>query len=198
MKRIAILVLVIFVLPSIAFADQDKFHVEGEWYASVLYSEYHWPAEIDEDGNFHVSQNDEFSVFNRNGYIETPEETIELKFADLSNGMALFYAIVDNELRGYVFMEISGEWVYCSIDASKMLLLIDGNMIPYNGGDVMSYLVSGNNMYMTNGESYVRGVIRCLGDNSFAYDMDIEPDVGGFPERWGKPFYLFINTAVIK
>lgn len=198
MKRLAILILSLLLIFCVAFAEQEEFKPEGEWYATMLYRNNCLSADRTDEG-FAVNLREGGALFRLNGVMEYPNETVEAKCVCLSDDAVLFWDIQEHCLFGVIFIVMNGEWKYCSIDDSRLLLFIGNSIIPYESGDTAQYLVSGNNMYLTQGESYVRGTIRQFGNSAFAYDMDVEPRIvtyGDTTVDYGTPMYLFISSSV--
>lgn len=220
MKKILALFIVLF-LPCIASAEEDTLQVDGEWYAVVMHTNMSCrSADLKVDGCYYVSwSNGEDIVFRERGEIEfihteewvdfhTKEtqrevetETIVSEYCRLSDDAVLYYDVMDDELTGYYICKSDNEWIAYLLDSASMVLFLNGKVIPYNGDASADYLVSGDKMFMTQGDKYVRGMIRQQGQNAFIYDIDADPWIVTYGEvevDYGKPFYLFVSTSIGK
>lgn len=220
MKRIvAIALLLIF--PCFAAAEQGNFQIDGEWYGFSTYANMNCrAAELREDGCFYVKWNDgEEIVFYDQGQIdfihteewtdfrtkdirrESETETINAEFCRLADDSLLFYDVMDREMSCYYLTMQNGDWTVYSLDSGKMLLFLNGKVIHREGGDTVDYLVSGNWMYMTQGDKYIRGTVNPKGNYAFVFDIDTDPWVEiyeGIEIDYGTPFYLFVSTSIGK
>ena len=220
MKKI-VAIAMLLILPCFAAAEQDSFQIDGEWYGVASYTKWMChTAELREDGCFYVNwQDGEDVVFHDQGQIdiihteewidfrtkeprqETDIETINTEFCRLSDNSLLFYDVIDRELHGYFLTMQNGEWTIYSLEGGKMLLFLNGKVIHYDGGETVDYLVSGNHMYMTQGDKYIRGTVKPQGNYAFVFDVDADPWVETFGEievDYGTPFYLFVRTSIGK
>lgn len=220
MKRIIVLVLVLL-LPCIAVAEQGDFQIEGEWYCTAMHTRMMcYNADLKEDGCYYVNLQDgegivfreqgqvdfiraeeRFDLLTKETHLETETETIITEYCRLSDGAILYYDVKENELSGYYICYTDDGWIVYLLDSAKMILFLNGKAIPYFDGDTFEYLVSGNSMYLTQGEQYVRGRIAQQGDKAFVFDIDADPwivDYGEHEVNYGTPFYLFISTSIGK
>lgn len=218
MKKI-VAIAILLMLPCFAAAEQDSFQIDGEWYGIATYTKWMChTAELMEDGRFYVKwQDGEDVVFHDNGKIdiihkeectdfrtndprnESETETINTEFCRLSDDSLLFYDVIDKELYGYLLTVQNGEWTVYSLEGGKMLLFLNGKVIHYDDGGTVDYIVSGNHMYMTQGDTYIRGTVKPQGNNAFIFDVDADPWVVTFGEievDYGTPFYLFVSTSI--
>jgi hypothetical protein len=220
MKKIVAIVLLL-ILPCFAAAEQDSLQIDGEWYGFATYTNMNCrAAELREDGCFYVKWSDgEEIVFYDQGQIdfihteewtdfrtkeirkETETETINMEFCRMADDSLLFYDVMDREMSCYYLTMQNGEWIVYSLDSGKMLLFLNGRIIHHDGGDTVDYLVSGSQMYMTQGDKYIRGTVRPQGDFAFVFDVDADPWIETFGEievDYGTPYYLFVSTSIGK
>ena len=200
MKKLIALFIALLV-PCIAVAEQDVFSVEGEWYATLLYGDMCHSATEKGENCFCVSTVYGDEIYRPDGVAECETESITMEYIRFSEDAVLYYDRQDGEIDGILFMRTDGEWKQYFVDLSVMTLFIDGDMIPYQGGDRQRYIVTENMMFITNDESYLRGKIQRFGSDAFALILDADPFTVTFGEttvNYGVPFYLFVSTSIGK
>lgn len=219
-KLFAILAALVLLLQCASVAEQNNFQPEGEWYCASAYTNLDcYKAELQGDGSFYLSWNDETEIFfHEDGQIdhvytdeytdfrsneprtEVITETENTEYCRLSDDACLFYTIVDNELYCYYFTRQNNEWIVYSMDSGKLILFMNGRAIPYTDGDPFEYYISGNQMYLIHEDQYLRGEFNPIGDSAFVFDIDMEPWIykdGETEINFGTKFYLFINTSAL-
>lgn len=197
MKRLLSLFCALFIITSFALAE-EVMDITGEWYGTVLYSDNCFPAVLDESGAFHVETRDGEAVF-YDSAIVYPDQTISVSRCQLSDAAVLYYEIQERCLYGRLFLIKDDTWKCFSIDSSKMYLFLNGNIVPFEGGEAASYLLSGSQLFITESNGYMRGSANMHGDMAFVYELDTEPytpTFGNVTVNWGCPFYLFVRTSI--
>lgn len=201
MKRFVALFLAVILLPCCASATGEEFNAEGEWFCAILYENMCALATIDAEGNYHISDSYGEQIFRINGEIEDPYESIKAVRIQLADDSCLYYTVQDHELQGCLFLNVDDSWRCYSVESQDMVLFSNGSITHFNEGETVDYLISGENMYMKNSDTYLRGTIRQFDHSVFAFDMDTDPYTVTFGDKtvdYGTPFYLFISTSIGK
>lgn len=199
MKRLFALFCVLFLISSFALAEEE-IEITGEWYGAILYSDNCLPAVLNESGAFVVETQDGEVTFSESAIIY-PDQEIDVSRCWLSEFAALYYETQGHSLYGKLFLKQDDAWKYFSIDDSRMCLFLNGNITPFETGESIPYLLSGNQLFMTESSRYTRGTVTMHGSMAFVYELDADPYMptfGGTTYNWGRPFYLFVRTSIGK
>lgn len=199
MKRFVALLFATILLSCCASATSEEFNAEGEWFCAILYENMCASATIDEEGNYYIGSSNYEQIFRINGEIEDSYESIKAVRIQLSDDACLYYTVQDHELQGCLFMNVDDSWRCYTVESQDMMLFLNGSITHLNEGGTVDYLISEENMYMKNSETYIRGTIKQLNDMVFVFNIDTDPYTVTFGDKtvdYGTPFYLFISTSI--
>ncbi len=215
-KVLSLLLIVVIMLSSTVYAESDDYQIEGEWYTSTSYTNLCYELTTDGDGCFYNSSQKQKTVFYPDGridtidtkeyvnvygeksYIESEPDTLSMKIEKLADESIIYYDIMNNELTGIIIIK-DDIWKAYSIGAAKKIFCLNGKAISHDSNKSMDYHVVGNQLFFTNGQEYISGTVRKLGEKAFTYDIDADPWIvshGDKEYNYGTPFYIFISTSI--
>ena len=208
MKKIAVFIILLLSFSYSAFSEQEEFQVEGEWYGTSSYTDFDcYNIKVNEDGNYIISAYKSEVILHKEGFIEQDgiEEKIDIvEFSDDAFfAYNLYYDSLQkmNVIGGYLIIKTEGRVTCRIISGASLVLLINGKAIKYNGDGKAEYLRAGTQLFMTDGESYTRGIIKHFGDDFFIYEIDSEPYIpikrDDYEINYGTPLMLFFRSSIV-
>ena len=214
MKRIIIaLFLAVLPLSSQAHAEQEDFNIEGEWYISApTYCQTDYLTEKDADGNYHITadwgsvllcEDGNAIVKDRDGKVTESEQVETAQISDDS-----FFAFSEGsdgfggyQLTGDLIVESDGEYSYYTLELENQVLFFDGNLIPNanskEGEESIRYMLSGDELYLIQGNEYLSGKVISHGEDIFFYELD-SAEEESFDYAQGELLMIFIRTSALE
>lgn len=190
-----------------AYAEQDDFDEQGEWYVGTYYSNDLVPAYINEQGVYTMELNGFDITVTKDGIVTTDGEEDIANVAQLPCDALFLYDTYYDSLRkidrvaGLLIFPVDDGYAAVVSQDVYPVLLLNEKAIRYDGESVAEYYRSGNQFFLTDGKTYSRGKITVLGDEFFLYAIDGEPLIykyRDYDESQGDPTMFFIKSSILQ